>query len=204
MSTFPDTSTTLLAKLAARETGDDQAAWFRFFALYRPVMLEFARLKGAGEDAEDLVQEVFANLAKVFREGRYAREKGTFRAYLAKMLRNGLISRFRRNSVRPECVAFGETGEDVVLDKSLQIPPAVYSGMDDEERWKMARRRTAVEHVLGKTALSAQSRQIYRRLMETGDNCAVVAREMGVSAATVRQVKSRVSRMIVAFEKTLG
>ena len=102
MSTFPETSTTLLAKLAARETGIDQAAWRIFFDRYQPVMVEFARIKGAGDDAEDIVQDVFSDLAKVFRAGRYVRSKGRFRNYLAKMLRNELISRFRHEQVRPE------------------------------------------------------------------------------------------------------
>ena len=204
MSTFPDTSTTLLAKLAERETGIDQAAWYRFFALYQPVMVEFARTKGAGDDAEDVVQEVFANLAKAFQAGRYAREKGSFRAYLAKMLRNELISRFRRCSVRPERDAVGITEAEVEAEKRLQTAPSVSSGPDDIENWKIARHRIAVEHVLTKTALSEQSRQIYRRLMESGDSCAEVARRMNLPAATVRQVKSRVSRMIVAFEKTIS
>ncbi len=204
MSSFPDTSTTLLAKLAERETGIDQAAWFRFFALYQPVMVEFARTKGAGDEAEDVVQEVFADLAKAFQSGRYARDKGSFRAYLAKMLRNELISRFRRYSVRPERDVVGITEAEVEAVQLLQTAPSVYSGPDDVENWKIARHRIAVEHVLTKTALSEQSRQIYRRLMESGDNCAKVARAMGIAAATIRQVKSRVTRMIAAFEKTIG
>ena len=204
MSTFPTTSTTLLAKLAEIETGVDQSAWYRFFELYQPVMVEFARVKGAGGDAEDVVQEVFANLAKAFQAGRYVREKGSFRAYLAKMLRNELISRFRRCSVRPERDMVGITEAEIEAEKGLQTVPSVYSEPDDSENWKIARHRIAVKHVLTKTALSEQSRQIYRRLMESGDNCAEVAREMGLTAATVRQVKSRVSRMIVAFEKSLG
>ncbi len=204
MSAFPDTSTTLLAKLAERETGVDQAAWFRFFALYQPVMVEFARTKGAGDDAEDVVQEVFSSLAKTFQAGRYEREKGRFRSYLAKMLRNELISQFRRRSVRPGNDVAGVTEAEVEAEKSLQTSPSVYSGPDDAENWRIARHRIAVEHILTKTALSAQSRQIYRRLMESGDNCAEVARSMGIAAATVRQVKSRVTRMIAAFEKTIG
>ena len=204
MNTFPDTSTTLLAKLAERETGIDQAAWFRFFALYQPVMVEFARMKGAGDDAEDVVQEVFADLSKTFQTGRYVREKGNFRAYLAKMLRNELISRYRRIAVRPERDAVNITEGLVEEEKRLQIIPSVYSGPDDAENWQIARHRIAVEHVLTKTALSEQSRQIYRRLMDSGDSCAKVARAMGVAAATVRQVKSRVTRMIAAFEKTIG
>jgi len=204
MSTFPDTSTTLLAKLAERETGIDQAAWYRFFALYQPVMVEFARTKGAGDDAEDVVQEVFANLAKAFQAGRYAREKGSFRGYLAKMLRNELISRFRRCSVRSAHDVVSLTEAEVEAEKRLQTVPSVYSVPDDDENWKIARHRIAVEHVLTKTALSEQSRKIYRELLVTGDNCAEVARRLNLPAATVRQVESRVSRMIAAFEKTIG
>ena len=204
MSTFPTTSTTLLAKLTEIETGVDQSAWYRFFELYQPVMVEFARTKGAGDDAEDVVQEVFADLAKVFQSGRYAREKGSFRAYLAKMLQNELISRFRRCNARPERGSVGVTEAEIEVEKRLQTVPSVYAGPDDAESWRIARRRIAVEHVLTKTALSAQSRQIYRRLMESGDNCAEVARAMGIAAATVRQVKSRVTRMIAAFEKAIG
>ncbi|MBQ2628824.1 MAG: sigma-70 family RNA polymerase sigma factor [Kiritimatiellae bacterium] len=190
MSTFPDTSTTLLVKLAARETGVDQAAWFRFFALYQPVMVEFARLRGAGDDAEDVVQDVFADLAKTFQAGRYAREKGSFRAYLATMLRNELISRFRRKQAKSR------------VDGRARTPaaPLAAPSADDLPVWNLARHRAAVEHVLTKTALSEQSRRIYRELLATGDNCAKVARRMGLPAATVRQVKSRVSRMIAAFE----
>ena len=191
MITFPDTSTTLLVKLAARETGVDQAAWFRFFALYQPVMVEFARMKGAGDDAEDVVQEVFADLAKAFQAGRYAREKGSFRAYLATMLRNELISRFRRKQAKSR------------VDGRARTPaaPLAAPSADDLPVWNLARHRAAVEHVLTKTALSEQSRRIYRELLATGDSCAKVARRMGLPAATVRQVKSRVSRMIAAFEK---
>jgi len=45
MSAFPETSTTLLARLAERETGIDQAAWRIFFERYQPVMVEYARMK---------------------------------------------------------------------------------------------------------------------------------------------------------------
>ena len=222
MSTFPDTSTTLLANLAYHETGVDQAAWFRFFALYQPVMVEFARMRGAGDDAEDVVQEVFADLAKAFHAGRYAREKGSFSAYLATMLRNDLISRFRRKQTRSRIMDTSQPGragahpassplrsDDMRVPSTAaqpgraRSPSAPYAAFFDDDMpvWNLARHRAAVEHVLTKTALSEQSRKIYRELLATGDSCAEVARRMNLPAATVRQVKSRVSRMIAAFEK---
>ncbi len=216
MSSFPTTSTTLLANIAERESGIDQAEWTRFFALYYPVMVEFARARGAGDDSEDVVQEVFADLVKVFQSGRYVRGKGQFKSYLATMLRNELISRFRRMQARSRIIdgwAGAHASSDIASQCSLRsgdmrTPPAaplpapsVSSSADDMPAWNIARHRAAVEHVLTRTAISDQSRRIYRELLATGDNCAEVARRMNLPAATVRQVKSRVSRMIAAFEK---
>ena len=194
MSSFPTTSTTLLANLAERESGIDQAEWNRFFALYYPVMVEFARARGAGDDSEDVVQEVFADIVKVFQSGRYVHGKGRFKSYLATMLRNELISRFRRMQAKSR---IGRAG----APRTPLPAPSVAPPADDMPAWNLARHRAAVEHVLTKTAISEQSRQIYRELLATGDSCAKVARRMNLPAATVRQVKSRVSRMIAAFEK---
>ena len=199
MSSFPTTSTTLLANLAERESGIDQVEWTRFFALYYPVMVEFARARGAGDDSEDVVQEVFADLVKVFQSGRYVRGKGQFKSYLATMLRNELISRFRRMQARSRVDGRARSPSAPPVAPPC-TPPAEPSG-DDMPTWNLARHRAAVEHVLTRTAISEQSRRIYRELLATGDNCAEVARRMNLPAATVRQVKSRVSRMIAAFEK---
>ena len=204
MSTFPTTSTTLLAKLAELETGVDQSAWYRFFELYQPVMVEFARAKGAGDDAEDAVQEVFADVVKVFREGRYVRERGRFRSYLATMLRNELISRFRRMQSRPEGSAVQMPVSGVIDGLDVPLTAAGALRAHEEAAWDVSRHKVAIRHVLTKTALSDQSRRIYRELLETGDSCAEVARRLGLPAATVRQVKSRVSRMIVAYEKAIS
>ena len=212
MSSFPTTSTTLLANLAEQESGIDQAEWNRFFALYYPVMVEFARARGAGDDSEDVVQEVLADLVKVFQEGRYVRGKGQFKSYLATMLRNELISRFRRMQARSRIIdgwAGAHASSDIASQCSLRsgdmrtpLPaPLAAPSDDDVPAWNLARHRVAVEHVLTKTAISEQSRQIYRELLASGDNCAKVARRMNLPAATVRQVKSRISRMIAAFEK---
>lgn len=199
MSSFPTTSTTLLANLAERESGIDQVEWNRFFALYYPVMVEFARARGAGDDSEDVVQEVFADLVKVFQAGRYVRGKGQFKSYLATMLRNELISRFRRMQARSRIID-GWAGAPRTSPAAPLLAPFVSSSADDMPAWNLARHRAAVEHVLTRTAISEQSRRIYRELLATGDNCAEVARRMNLPAATVRQVKSRVSRMIAAFE----
>ena len=49
MSVFPETSVTLLAQIAARTAGDDEAAWVRFFELYAPAIGKFVELQGTAE-----------------------------------------------------------------------------------------------------------------------------------------------------------
>ena len=148
----------------------------------------------------DVVQEVFANLAKVFRAGCYVRDKGRFRNYLAKMLKNEMVSRFRREQVRPEGNSVNLDAVEDVANGELRVEPSFAEVEADDKAWELARHRAAVEHILSKTALSEQSRRIYRELMATGDNCAEVARRLGLPATTVRQVKSRVTRMIAAYK----
>ena len=49
--TFQETSVTLLQRIAVEKTGEDQAAWARFFELYEPAMLKFAEYHGGGAAA---------------------------------------------------------------------------------------------------------------------------------------------------------
>ena len=60
MSAFPETPATLLVKLAAQVTGEDEANWVRFADLYVPAIREFARHRGDGRDVDDVVQEVLS------------------------------------------------------------------------------------------------------------------------------------------------
>ena len=102
MSAFPETPATLLVKLAAQVTGEDEANWVRFADLYVPAIREFARRRGDGRDVDDVVQEVLAGLVRIFRGNKFTvREgKGNFRAYLAKMIRSQLYMAYRREKAR--------------------------------------------------------------------------------------------------------
>lgn len=67
---------------AVADTGND-AAWARFFDLYAGFVFSIARSKGLKEeDADDIVQIVFADLARTMPTFKYDRAKGKFRSYL--------------------------------------------------------------------------------------------------------------------------
>ena len=137
MSAFPETPATLLVKLAAQVTGEDEANWVRFADLYVPAIREFARRRGDGRDVDDVVQEVLAGLVRIFRGNKFSvREgKGNFRAYLAKMIRSQLYMAYRREKTRG-------LGLNVSLDDVEPSVPAdsVTAAMDAEwarsGRWR--------------------------------------------------------------------
>ena len=94
---FVQTQVTLLQRIAVENTGEDEAAWARFFELYYPAMVVFTRGKGAADSAEDVAAEVLAKHVDVLRNGRYVREPGkTFRGYLKTLIRNQLNDLYRR------------------------------------------------------------------------------------------------------------
>lgn len=67
--------------------------------------------------------------------------------------------------------------------------------------WKIAARRSAIEHVLTETAVSEQSKCVYRAAVLEQRPLKEVAAELGLTYAAVKQIKSRLDR---AVEAVLG
>ena len=62
---------------------ENEAAWRRLFDLYAGFVFSIARSKGLKEeDADDIVQVVFADLARMMPTFKYDRATGKFRSYL--------------------------------------------------------------------------------------------------------------------------
>lgn len=199
MSAFPETPATLLVKLAAQVTGEDEANWVRFADLYVPAISDFARRRGNGRDVDDIVQEVLAGLVRVLRGNKFsARDgKGNFRAYLAKMIRNQLYMTYRREKARG--LGFSVPLDDV----EPSVPPdSVTAAMDAE--WAAARHRAAVQHVLTRTMVSDLNKRLYRAYVVDERPIDEVAREFGVTRNQVSQAKTRIGRMVSAIEDALG
>ncbi len=197
MGTFPDTPVTLLARIAVEATGQrtDEAAWVRLFNLYAPAIRRFAELQGTpSAESEDVTQDIFLRLVAILRGGRYRADAGRFRCYLATLVRNELVSRWRKVQARAACVPL-----DAVPDEAIAtLPPEAAALLD--AKWRLARHEAAVEHALTKTALSRQSREIYRAYALEGRPIDEVASAFGVSRNLVAQIKVRVNRMVASLE----
>ena len=196
MSAFPETSATLLARLAAQATGEDEAAWTRFFELYEPAIVQFVKVRGFSQDPDDVVQEVFMRLVDVLRAGRFQVGETPFRAYLATLIRNQLVSMHRSDVARGE-------GRTVPYEDDLIATPEQTAELLDLD-WRLARRRAAIEHVLTRTAVSEQSKAVYRRYAVEERPIGEVAREFKLTRNAVSQIKTRLDRLVAAIEKEIG
>lgn len=194
MSLFPETSATLLAKLAAQTAGENEAAWLRFFELYSPAIAKYAELQGT-RDADDVVQEVLLRLVDVFREGRFQPGDIPFRAYLVTVIKRIVISLYRKDQVR----GGGRTVE--LTDEMVAVPPDAVARL--EAAWKLATRQAAIEHVLTKTAVSAQSKDVYRAYALEERPIVEVAKRFGISRNSVSQIKTRLDRLVAAVEQEM-
>ena len=193
MSAFPETSMTLLKKIAVQVTGERDAAWVRFFGLYEPAIKRFVAWHDSSHDPDDVVQDIFLKLVSVVQSGGYDSSKGSFRAFLATMIRRHLVSLYRKDQARG-------AGLHVDID---DVEPSVSADVAEQIdlKWRMARHQSAIEHVLTKTAISAQSRDIYRAYVEEGRFLDEVAAQFGVTKAVIYKIKSRVEQMAAIIEE---
>ena len=75
---------------------ENEAAWNRFFDLYAGFVYSVARSRGLNDaDADDVVQNVFADLARNLPTFRYDRAKGRFRSYLAGLVNWRVVDKMK-------------------------------------------------------------------------------------------------------------
>lgn len=126
-------ATTRSSVLRAVSDTTNEAAWARFFDLYAGFVFAVARSKGlSAEDADDVVQNVFIDLARKMPTFSYDRQKGRFRSYLLELIswrvKDKLKVEWRETKVRVPLVEMNE-----------EENPAANAYMDKVEReWQAA------------------------------------------------------------------
>ena len=191
---FPETPQTLLRKIADLAQGDDAAVWLKFVELYTPPLRHFIRTVNqslSAADVEEAVQEVFIRLTEVLREGGIDRTKGRFRDYLAAMTRRLLVDRYRAEQSRLAAI---DRAADPVRNQ------VTFAGGDPgalvDAAWQVAVRKAAIEHVLTRTAISEQSKRVYRAVVLDQRPLKEVAAEFGLTYDAAKQIKSRLDRAV--------
>jgi RNA polymerase sigma-70 factor (ECF subfamily) len=185
-----DTHITLLDKVQS----GDQRACIRLVNLYRPFFAGWARQHTEMEqDAEDLMQEILAEVFHGIPSFRHSGQRGAFRSWL-RTIAFRTTSRFwssRKREVRG-------TGDSAFLTRLEQLE-------DPSDRlaeaWDREHDAYLINRVLEKlqSEIEPRSIEIFRRLSLGGEAAVEVARELQMTIAAVYTAKSRVLRRVRQF-----
>ena len=173
----PSTSTTLLREIS----GDARnSRWPEFIARYSPMCRSYLRRRFPSLDADDILQETFAALAKALPGYRYnPHEKGHFRNYLGGILRNKALMSLRRQKREREVLA-------EYADAGGPRPDASHAS-----GWKNAVFEIALQQLMADPSIHDRTKQIFVRTAIRGEKPGNVAEALGVSRNVIDQQKRR-------------
>lgn len=198
---LPSTQLTLIARL---QDPKDERSWQRFESRYRGLVVRFAIRQGLQPtDAEDVAQAVFAGLLRAMPNFRLDPEKGRFRNYLFRVVRNE-ISRVRSADARPTGAAASllrgdgvVSGGDAVRDSGTDPSERAF-----EEEWINHHFRIAMAEI--RRTFAPESVAMFERLMR-GEPVEAIAADCKTTAQAVHKVKQRIrDKMKMLVERQIA
>ncbi|HWA98634.1 MAG TPA: sigma-70 family RNA polymerase sigma factor [Pirellulales bacterium] len=166
----------------------DALAWSRFAALFAPLVFHWVLKTGVhGEDAKDVVQEVFRAVVTRIDDFRRDQPNSTFRGWLFTITRNKLLAHRHHVQCQPQA-AGGSTARAVleqVAEPDLEFTDAEGLGP------LCARALTLIRN-----EFSEASWQAFWRMVVDQQAPADVARELQISVNSAYLAKSRILRRL--------
>ncbi len=172
-------------------------AWGDLVDLYSPLIASWCRRRGLKDaDTADVMQNVFISISRGLAGFRHQdRRAGTFRSWLWMITRNRIIDWYRSEGKSPaiggssnlrRCLEqeASPIGSDIDLE---DVEPTSQLDLD-----RLLRR--ALQQI--ETRIAPQTWQAFWRCVIEGQATDVVAAELGLSALSVRQARSRVLRRL--------
>ena len=173
------TRVSLLLRLKAR---DNSQAWQEFTAIYRPILLRYARACGLdAHDAEDIAQECLAQVNLSIGRFEYDKRRGGFKRWLRVMVKRRVINRLRK---RRECLA--ESGVFRRPQEREELPEDEFERiwLDEHLRFCLTKLRDEVE---------PRTCEAYQRLALDGWTVEKVCETFGITANNAYVIKSRLT-----------
>ena len=163
---------------------ENEVAWNRLFDLYAGFVYSIARSKGLKpEDADDIVQIVFADLARNLPKFQYDRGKGRFRSYLTGLVNWRVMDRLKASKRDAELKAgFWE-----------EALSAASAGDDDfaEHEWQAAAMEEALRRM--KSTVRPEHYAAFVASAVEGQDTDVVTKLYGISRDNLYQIRNRLT-----------
>ena len=180
------TSRSLLS--AARQ--DDTEAWQRLVRLYAPLVAAWCRRSGvAHQEIADLLQEVFAAVARNLDRFRKEQPADTFRGWLATITRNKVRDYYRQRREEPSATG----GTEAALRLSQVIDPFADAHAADasaEEAALSGVLRRALEAIRGE--FHERTWEAFWGVVVEGRTAAEIGENLQMQPGHVRVAKSRI------------
>ena len=176
--------TTRSSVIRAVANTENEAAWQRFFDLYAGFVFSIARSKGLNDtDADDIVQMVFADLARNLPSFKYDREKGHFRPYLAALVKWRVIDRLK--AVRRDA--------DLKADFMEEAKSAATTEDEDfeEREWQSAAMEETLRRI--KPEVRPEHYAAFVASAVEGQDTDVVTKLYGISRDSLYQIRKRLT-----------
>jgi RNA polymerase sigma factor (sigma-70 family) len=166
----------------------DHEAWQEFDSHYRDLLIRFCRRRGIPHvDAEDVVQGVFVSLSRSLQQFIYDKERGRFRDYLYRCVRNAISEWSARpnrqlETLVPECGAHRAPNGGATSNEGR-------FALIWEEEWVAHHYRQAMRTI--RESFDEKSANIFDRSV-AGEKVAELAKEHGLSEQAVYKIRQRI------------
>ena len=179
--------TTRSSVLKAVADTENEAAWQRLFDLYAGFVFSIARSKGLKpEDADDIVQMVFSDLARNLPTFKYDRAKGRFRSYLAGLVHWRVMDRLKAGK------------RDMELMASFEEEAKATSSADDEafeeREWQAAALEEALRRI--KPEVNPEHYAAFVASAIEGQDTEAVTKLYGISRDNLYQIRKRLTEKL--------
>ena len=176
--------TTRSSVIRAVANTENEAAWQRFFDLYAGFVFSIARSKGLNDtDADDIVQMVFADLARNLPSFKYDREKGRFRSYLAALVKWRVIDRLKAVRLDADLKAdFMEEAKSAATTEDEDFEECEWQSAAMEETLRRIKPEVRPEHYAAFVASAVE-----------GQDTDVVTKLYGISRDSLYQIRKRLT-----------
>lgn len=174
--------TTRSSVLKAVADTQNEAAWRRLFDLYAGFVFSIARSKGLSvADADDVVQNVFVDLARNLPKFEYDSAKGRFRSYLTGLVHWRVTDRLRSGKRDADLkTGFMEENKDTATEDDDGFLEREWQAAAMEEALRRMKRDVNADHFAAFVASTIEGRDT-----ET------VMRLYGISRGNLYQIRKR-------------
>ena len=173
---------------------ENEAAWQRLFDLYAGFVFSIARSKGLkSEDADDVVQIVFTDLARNLPTFQYDRTKGRFRSYLSGLVHWRVMDKLKAGK------------RDAELKVNFLDEAQLFMSPDDdsvvEREWQGAALEEALRRI--KPSIRPEHYAAFVASAIEGQDTEAVAALYGISSDNLYQIRKRLTAKLREMTATV-